>query len=250
MPSEPTKSPTRPTYGTILGRLREIFLGPHDRQQELIERVATAEAKLQAFREQVARGDLIGGGDRCQFCLGIKGGEPGREQAVGGALACAECAELVLAAIENTPAPRALDMDHVRDVVRKELSDAVMMDSFSPTGLVALVSRVANRVASQLSAVSDDDAADLGRVLQETSVRAAELARQEDAGELVSLVAPFGGTVTDPDEIEMHRQLQAQNLSRCATCQNVGWQLEGTIFCSCPYGEFLAKKIRATGRGG
>jgi len=162
----------------------------------LAERCVAAEAKLQALREQVARGTASG--DRCQFCLGAKGGEPGREQTVGGALACAECAELVQAAVENAQVWAA--------------------------------------------DVTDSDAAELAAMFRATSASAAEIARQEATGELVGLVTPVGGTVTDPDEIEMHRRLAEQNIAICATCRNTGWGQGGKDHCECPYGWFLAKK--------
>ncbi len=163
----------------------------------LAERCADAEAKLTALREQVARGTASG--DRCQFCLGAKGGEPGREQTVGGALACAECAELVQAAIENAQAPAAAE-------------------------------------------VTDADAVEMAAMFRATSASAAEIARQEAVGELVGLMTPVGGTVTDSDELEMHRRLAEQNIAICATCRNTGWVQGGNGYCECPYGWFLVKK--------
>lgn len=177
-------------------KLARTFPQDQTDHRALAERCADAEAKLTALREQVARGTASG--DRCQFCLGAKGGEPGREQTVGGALACAECAELVQAAIENAQAPAA--------------------------------------------DVTDADAAELAAMFRSTSASAAEIARQEAAGELIGLVTPVGGTVTDPDELEMHRRLAEQGIAICATCRNTGWGQGGKEFCECPYGWFLAKK--------
>lgn len=140
--------------------------------------------------------------DRCQFCLGCKGGVLGQEIAIGGALLCIECHDLFQALVRNT---REIQAD-------------------------------------------DSDAGEVGRLVQETTLKAAEHARMEAAGELVSMVTPFGGTVTDPDELLLCKQLQDINMSRCPHCANTGWRHNdsgSSLCCPCPYGLFLAKK---TGR--
>lgn len=215
----------------------------------LEKRLADARSQLQALRERISRGDCPGT-DRCQFCLGVKGGEPGRERPIGGALACAECFELANAAIDNAaPVDRVASMEnalrHIELLAFTGTQTAVARGDDDGQRRAALFREIREAARAVVSAPITD-AADLGRVIRDAGARAARIAQQEATGERVGLVTPLGGTVTDPDELEMHRQLRAQNVSRCTSCQNTGWLVEGSIFCECPYGEFLAKKIRAT----
>jgi hypothetical protein len=92
-----------------------------------------------------------------------------------------------------------------------------------------------------------EDPAGTWAMVRSGTIKAKEDARQEAAGELVALETPHGGTVTDPDELAMHSARADANITVCGTCYNTGWMLEGQIFCECPSGEFLAKKLDSTG---
>lgn len=189
-------------YRMALPALRAAMnIGVKQRHRAIEERLSEVQASVQAARESQLRAGEPLQRDRCQLCLGFKGGRLGEEKIVGGCLACAECAELVDAIVSNVEADRAA------------------------------------------TTASDAEAAEIGQILQDTTVRAAEVQRQEDAGEVVSPVTPHGGEVTDPDEVELYRKAKELNLSRCTTCQNLGRLNASDELCACPWGEYLGKKL-------
>lgn len=154
--------------------------------------------------------------DRCAFCMGMKGGELGKEDNIQGVLACRPCSELVM------------------DIIQATLANAVQAP---PPELMD-------------GSVHNDACAEVGALVRGATDTAREHERQEKAGELVSLVAPFGGTVTDPDELAMYEEMKQANITVCPKCRNTGWsngevlQIIGDAapHCDCPVGRFLAKK--------
>lgn len=147
--------------------------------------------------------------DRCQFCLGFKGGTLGSEVVMQGVLVCVSCSELAC------------------DIFEAMQRNAVIAP---PPGVMT-------------GEAEDPAASSDGALIRAVNDRAHDHAAQEASGALVSLVQPFGSNVTDPDEAAMYRQLAALNISVCPECYLTGWKLENEILCECPVGGYLAKRI-------
>lgn len=152
--------------------------------------------------------------DACRFCNGSKG--RAANGIIQGARVCVECAELFM-----------------------ELFEASVVNS---------VKAPPADVAS--GAVMDDNAEADGALIRATNDAARQIESEERDGLRISFVTPFGGTVTDPDELEMYKQLAARNITVCGDCYNTGWRIEGEIICECPVGSYLAIKLEKLAAAG
>ncbi len=63
-------------------------------------------ANRDAFDRAIAELAITQYTDRCAFCLGAKGGEPGNENVIGGVVCCDDCTTLVLSAIAGRKVTR------------------------------------------------------------------------------------------------------------------------------------------------